>query len=444
MALFVMPFFILYCVLTGKHLATLKQRLGILDPGQFSWQHPIRIWLHAASVGEVQAARALISELNKTSICADFVLSTVTEQGRIVAEQQLGRQVTFLYAPIDLPWVINKFLRAIKPSLYICLETELWPNMLRTAKRNGVKTLLLNGRMSERSFGRYKLISGFVRQIMNSLSAAAAISVSDMEKYAALGLAREKIIVCGNAKYDLGVTSVGANNEERPDETVQDIQKIAVGKRLNIVQGQPILVAGSTHKGEEEILIRVHQVLRHELPGLILVIAPRHLDRLPMIKALLEKGQIEFQKLSELDHTRRTAEIVLVDCMGELARLYSAASYAFCGGSLVERGGHNIIEPAIWGIPPFYGPHMKDFADAARIFAENGAGFPVNSAQDLIDKILYFTKHKDEYSQAGQAAKSIAQSQQGAAGKQVGLITELLATIKNQTHRKDNESACCS
>ena len=437
-----MPFFLLYCIFTGKHITSLKERFGFLGHKQFTWQHPIRIWVHAASVGEVQAARALISELNKTDIQASFILSTVTEQGRIVAKQQLGNQVAYLlYAPIDLPWVINRFIRAIRPSIYICLETELWPNMLRMAKLNGVKSLLLNGRMSERSFGHYKLISGFIAQVMSSLSAAATISVSDLEKYAALGLPREKIIICGNAKYDLGVTS---SNEDRQQKDSSNSKGNALRLRLNIRPGQPVLVAGSTHSGEEEALIRVHQALQSELSELVLVIAPRHLDRLPAIEAFLRQQKIEFQKLSELNHKKRTTDIVLVNYMGELAMLYAIATYAFCGGSLVDRGGHNIMEPAIWGIPPFYGPYMKDFADVARIFKENKAGFSVNSAQDLIDKILYLTKHKDQYSQAGQAAKDLVQAQQGAARKQVGLIIKLLATTNNQTNRKDNESACCS
>jgi len=444
LALIVMPFFILYCVLTGKHIASLKQRLGLLTPEQFTWQHPIRIWLHAASVGEVQAARALISELNKTDIHADLILSTVTEQGRIVAEQQLGNQVTCLYAPIDLPWIVNRFIMAIKPSLYICLETELWPNMLRMLKLAGIKTLLLNGRMSERSFGHYRLISSFMTQVMSSLTAAATISTSDMEKYADLGLAREKIIVCGNAKYDLGISSSLTPNEDAPRDNLLNARQTTESHKLNIEPGQPVLVAGSTHSGEEESLIMVHQALRNELPDLIMVIAPRHLDRLGAIEAFLKKEKINFQKLSELDGTNRTAAIILVDYMGELTRLYAAATYAFCGGSLVDRGGHNIMEPAIWGIPPFYGPYMKDFADAAQIFKANGAGFSVNSAQDLINKIIYFNKHKVEYSQAGQAAKDIAQSQQGAARKQVRLIAKLLATANNQTNRKDNESTCCS
>jgi len=415
-----MPFFILHCLVTRRH-ANLGQRFGLIESARFKWRHSTRIWLHAASVGEVQAAKALILALDRTGLQADLVVSTVTEQGQIVARQQFGDKVSCIYAPVDLPWVIRKFIRVIQPSIYICMETELWPNMLRIAQKRGIKTLLLNGRMSDRSFRHYQLIGGFMKQILGSISAAATISTADMEKFIALGFARRNITVSGNAKYD---------NDIRSRKSTDSKHKPLLPD-LNIGQGQTVLVAGSTHSGEEETLIQVHQALTQKFHDVLTIIAPRHLKRLPVIEAFFREKNIQFQKLSELKIGERSAHIVLVDYMGTLAALYSIADFAFCGGSLSDRGGHNIMEPAIWGVPPFYGPYMKDFADAARLFAKKKAGFKINSGQELLDKIVYFAAHRDEYRRAGQAAKALALSQQGAADRQVKLI---LRAVRGQEY----------
>jgi 3-deoxy-D-manno-octulosonic-acid transferase len=419
------PFYAIYCIFTKRHLNSIKERFGFWGSKHATWQQSTRIWLHAASVGEVQVAKALIAELDKTGLKADLVITTVTEQGQIVAQNQLGKRALCIYAPLDLPWIITKFIRQIRPSLYICLETELWPNMLKVAKQQGIKTLLLNGRMSDRSFEHYRFIGRFMKQVMSCLSYAAMIDDDDKDKYIALGLAPEKVVVCGNAKYDLNnAAKFNQRNQQANNHIGRDDETIV--NALDLKPGQKVLVAGSTHNGEEEILLQVHQGLRHELSDLITIIAPRHLNRLPAIETFLKKHRLEFQKLSELKNAPRSSKIILVDYMGELAALYSVASFAFCGGSLVERGGHNIIEPAIYGIPPFFGPHMRDFSYAARIFCDKKAGFQIHSAQELIDKIIYFSRNQDKYNKSGLAAKKIAESQQGASGRQVKLILQII------------------
>jgi len=425
LALVSLPLFVLYCLITKKTFVSIQQRFGFFDSDQFNWQHKTRVWLHAASVGEVQVAKALITELKKTDLRADIIVSTMTEQGQVIANQQLGNQVVCLYAPLDLPWIVKRFIRVIRPTIYVCLETELWPNMLRIAHTQGVKSLLLNGRLSDRSFSHYKFLAGFMKQVLSHLSSAATISSNDKLKYVALGLPPEKIIVCGNAKYDLD-NYFSRQNSNLPKETFDGKDIRGIIHNLGIRQGQKVLVAGSTHNGEEEALLQAHLALRIKFPDLITIIAPRHLNRLAGVEAILKAQSLKYQKLSEIRGSKRTAEIVLVDFMGALANLYSVASFAFCGGSLVDRGGHNIMEAAIWGVPPFYGPHMKDFSDAAQIFNKKKAGFQIDSANELIEKIIYFNAHHNEYILAGKAAKDIAQSQQGAAHRQVKLILQNL------------------
>ncbi len=405
-----LPFFLPYCVITRKYINGLGQRFGFFNASYYR-HHPLRIWFHAASVGEVQAAKALIDELDKRNVDADLIVSTVTEQGQLAVKRQFGTRVTCLYAPVDLPWIINRFIKLLKPTIYIVLETELWPNILRQLKIQGITTLLLNGRLSARSCRHYRFIAGFISHVMNSITAAAVISRQDMERYTALGLEPEKIIISGNAKYNLE-TSITSKAR-------QEAEKLP---GLAPRPGQIILVAGSTHNGEEEFLINLHQHLCPELPGLLTIIAPRHLARLPVLENILNQRRLKFQKFSDLSTGLRTADIILLDCMGVLASLYAKADFIFCGGSLVPKGGHNIMEAASQGRAPFFGPHMDDFADAAALLLEKGAAFQVASGADLEKRILYFIKHKHEYQKACKAALQTANAQQGAARRQVDLI----------------------
>ncbi len=410
-----LPFVLPYCLVTRKYINGLGQRFGFFKVNYCRHQ-PHRIWFHAASVGEVQAAKALIDELDKRNIDADFIISTVTEQGQLAVKRQFGSRVVCLYAPVDLPWIINRFIKLIKPTVYVCLETELWPNILHQLNIRGITTLLLNGRLSARSCRHYQFIAAFMSRVMNSISAAAVISRQDMERYTALGLEQEKIIVSGNAKYDLETAPVHGTGESA--------RKLP---ELHPRPGQIILVAGSTHNGEEETLINVHQHLRLKLPGLLTIIAPRHLERLPALEGFLNQRRLKFQKFSNLSAGVRTADIILLDYMGVLTRLYAKADFIFCGGSLTAKGGHNIMEAAVQGRPPFFGPHMDDFADAAALLIEKRAGFQIASGAELEERILYFTSHKHEYHKYCQAALQTAKAQQGAARRQVDLLLNTVA-----------------
>ena len=405
-----LPFFLLYCVVTRKYINGLGQRFGFFKV-DYCRHRPQRIWFHAASVGEVQAAKALIDELDKRNIDADLIISTVTEQGQLAVKRQFDSRVVCLYAPLDLPWIINRFIKLINPTVYICLETELWPNILHQLNIQGITTLLLNGRLSARSCRHYRFIAGFMNRVMNSISAAAVISRQDRERYIALGLEQKKIIISGNAKYDLEAPGTCGTRESA--------QKLP---ELKTRPGQIILVAGSTHSGEEEILIDIHQHLCLKLPGLLTIIAPRHLERLPVLEELFNQHRLKFQKFSDLSTDIRTADIILLDYMGILTSLYAKADFIFCGGSLTAKGGHNIMEAAVQGRPPFFGPHMDDFADAAALLLEKRAGFQVASGAELEERILYFNSHKHEYRKFCQAALRAANAQQGAARRQVDLI----------------------
>jgi 3-deoxy-D-manno-octulosonic-acid transferase len=410
------PFFLLYSLSSGRYRDGLEQRLGFLDAEGGKHDHALTIWLHGASVGEVLLAGILMREIAAILPEAKFVLSTVTEQGMEVARKQFGNKVRCIYAPLDLVGIVDRVIEKIKPSLYVCLETELWPALLLRTRRSGIKLVLLNGRLSERSLQRYRLAKGLMGKILNCFSMIAVIQQSDAMRYMILGAEPEKVRVLGNAKYDQDVEHLAPESMEQ------------YRLWLNMYPGQPLFVAGSTHTGEEELLLSVFQDLKRStgMQDLIWVVAPRHMQRLPEVEAMLKVKRVPFERLSEVKNSKRSTDTVLVDSIGDLAGFYSIASYVFCGGSLVERGGHNIMEAAIFGKPVFYGPNMKDFSDAAELLESVGGGFPVSNPEALTESILYFMDHPEEYSTAGKRARGIALEQQGAARKQAALVKDVL------------------
>lgn len=424
------PFFAPYRWLTGRPIAGLGQRLGIfnlnLKPGPGGGA---RLWFHAASVGEVQAALSLVAALKKDGLKAEIIVTSVTEQGLLAAKRIFGGSATCLYAPLDLPWVVKRFLRQLKPSAYLCLETELWPVMLRLAKAQGIPALLVNGRLSERSFRRYARLSGLTRETLACFDRAAVCQEDDRQRYQALGMAPERLAVCGNAKYDLTLADLC-----RPEAALAGLDGEGLRatapkfyRKLLGLGDQPVLIAGSTHSGEEELLLAAWQALRADIPDLILIVAPRHLERLGTLAGQWRAQGLKFQTTSQLRAGQgRESDLLLLDRMGELARLYAVATYVFCGGSLTPKGGHNLMEPALWGKPPLFGPHMQDFADARLLLEGQGAGFTVRDGQELRARILHFHQHHDQYHQAAQGALAITAAQQGAASRQAELIRQAL------------------
>jgi 3-deoxy-D-manno-octulosonic-acid transferase len=374
----------------------------------------IRIWLHASSVGEVQAARALIPEIRRLLPGAGFVLSTMTAHGRRVAEKFLGEDVSCVLAPLDVPFIVERGVAAIDPDLYICIETEIWPLILKKISQRRRPLVLVNGRMSESSYGGYRKIRGFMARILSHFTQLAVISLADGERYIDLGVDRRKIQVLGNVKCDLALP---------PD---QDAIHARYRSLLAIESGCEVLIAGSTHGKEEEELLPYLDAGR-EKGRQLLILAPRHIERLPQLRQMLEQKGYAFDLFSDLEKGRaRQADLVLVDCMGELAMLYSVADYVFCGGSLVPRGGHNVMEIALWNRAVFYGPHMSDYRDATRMLEEAGAGFMVRDGLALKEKIEFFREHEQEYHLACIRAGELARSQQGAARKQAEMVVSLL------------------
>ncbi len=410
------PLFLAYTLITGKHRTGLGQRLGFHSNGKGRRRRTAspRIWIHAASVGEVKAAAIVIKELRDSG--ATFLLTTMTEQGYRQASNTLAGQTEIFLAPLDLGIAVRRTLAVMQPDIYLCLETELWPAMLRNLKKRGIPALLLNGRISERSWRRYRRIRGLVRPLLQSFQTIAAISDDDASRFADLGAA--SIRVCGNLKYDWqDDTDSGGHYARllglRPDDTV--------------------FLCGSTHADEETRLIETYRFLRARIGRLLWLVAPRHLERIPEIEQIFARHHLAYDRFSDIRTAGRRHEIVLVDTIGDLAGLYAVATAAFCGGSLVPRGGHNIMEAAAQGCPVFYGPHMKDFEDARHMLESAGAGFTINDPAELGHRLLALFQDKEARRRTAERGRALADRQKGAARRQTDLVKVALRQVMKKT-----------
>lgn len=397
-------------LLGGRWAYGLAERLGrypqvATGPGERV------LWLHASSVGEVQAALVLLDDLTRSCPGLRVVLTTTTEQGHRLAESRLPAEITCLMAPLDVVPAVRRALRTVRPDLYVCLETELWPVMLTRLRRAGVPMALVNGRLSERSCRRYRHIRSTMARLLGGFASLAVITEADGRRFVALGADASRIRVCGNLKYDMPADD---------PEATRRLSRARLG-----ASDETVFVCGSTHEGEEEQLLAVYRRLAERGP-LVFVLAPRHLERVEAVAALLGRAGVDFDRFSQLATGDRTAPTVLVDTMGDLADLYAGGDYLFCGGSLVDRGGHNIIEAARWGRPVFFGPHMKDFRDAADMLIEAGGGFQVSDVDALATRVLALMDDPDRSARACACAAAAAAGQRGAVRRQADMVRRLL------------------
>jgi 3-deoxy-D-manno-octulosonic-acid transferase len=408
-----LPLLLLFVLITGRHRQGLGERFGLYPalPGE---KRGKRIWLHAASVGEVQAARVLIAELRALRPDTGFVVTTMTLHGRNVAARQLGPDIPCLLAPLDVPGIVERAVTRIGPDAYVCLETELWPLLLRTTAARGIPTVHLNGRLSAGAAAGYRRWRWLFRRVLANFAAMAVISEVDRDRYLALGAIASRLQVLGNVKYDLQLP-------EQPGRVRQELRRV-----LGIEAGTRVLVAGSTHGGEVELLLPLLQHLADD-GGWLVVVAPRHLERLAALEALFDRHGIEFDRFTVLrGGSTRRHPVVVLDSLGELFAMYAVATYVFCGGSLVPRHGHNLMEAAIWDKAVFYGPSMDDFRDAVRLLEAAGGGFRVGSAAELTDRILDFEQDPEAYRIACRNAGVAARAQLGAARRQARLVVDCL------------------
>ena len=425
MALF--PAFWAYTRVTGRHSAHLNERMGFVPPNAVeSLRGRPRIWIHAVSLGEVKVAAAIINALRPMVPGASFIVSTMTEHGREMAMDTFGKEVPVIYAPIDFIFSVRKALSSLRPDAMVFLETEIWPSWLFEARRMGIKTALINGRISVRSIKGYLRLRPFFREVLENFDLLSMILEEDASRIRAMGADPRKVTINGNAKYDL------LGNTAEPD--METKMRMVLGLKAS----DQVLVAGSTREGEEEMLLTAYEEILREFPEALLIIAPRHIDRTQAIVSLVEKRGFRYQLRTDLEdgRTRRTARIIIINTFGELFNLYSVGTIVFCGASMVPLGGQNPLEPAIWGKHVFYGPSMEDFLDAKALLEAVGAGTPVKGPDDLSEKAIRFLGHPEELKRSGERGRQAVLKNQGAAEKHARMIARLLEEGNLQVARQ--------
>ena len=404
-----LPFFYLKALLVKESFH--RERWGFYSPEVFQkLGGKTRIWLHAASVGEVRVALSLLGEMKKGYPRHGFVVSTTTPQGRAVASQAHGVDVALL-APLDQPWVVSRAVKLIKPRLLLVTETELWPNLLKVVKRKGVPIILFNGRVSRQSYRFYRPLRFFFSDVLNNFDALCLKSGIDRERMMNMGAPPNAIHVTGDLKFHQVFASAESDSERLRQE-------------LKLSQMETILIAGSTHEGEEEIILRVFKELQINCSQLILILAPRHLQRIPRVEGLLESQGVRWVRRTMISEDRRPEEVILLDTLGELVALYGLGTAIFVGGSFGRVGGHNILEVLAQGKGVIFGPHMENVSEVAQLVVERGAGVQVSTPDELREVVERLIADPSHGRKMGEKGLALIQEHQGALERTLKIVKE--------------------
>lgn len=417
-------FFWFYSRLSGRFRHSFSQMMGVRAScmPRLSLGRP-RIWIHAVSVGEVGVALAIIEALDHILPQAAFVLSTTTEHGRDYAAKRISAnrwkdKITYVFAPLDFPGCVRRTLNALQPDILACLETEIWPNLLMEAHKRGVRTALVNGRISVRSIQGYIKLRPLIQTVLKRINGFSMISAEDSRRIRLLGAPSERIAVNGNAKYDLLL------GQADPSIARQ------MRRLYNLHRNPPVFVAGSVRRAEETAILEASREILQRVPDTVLIIAPRHRERTaPIARKVIEQGfECQLRTAFGVANQIRRAPVVIVDTIGELLATYSIATVVFCGGSLAPLGGQNILEPAVWSKPVLHGPSMEDFIDAKALLEYTGGGIEVKDGRELAQKVIDLLTHPEKAALIGRRSLQALLLNQGAAAKHAALIKNLLGT----------------
>lgn len=404
------PYFLLRGLRQNKYLHSLRARLGQV-PTELHQLDAGAIWVHAVSVGEALAVAPLLKELRARCPGRKLLVSTTTRTGQEVAAKRLDSDGTF-YFPLDFAFACRRTLAAIRPALVVIAETEIWPNFLCQARRQGARVVFVNGRISDRSFRGYRFWRFFLRRVLAEVDSFLMQTEVDARRLRELGAPPSRVAVGGNLKFDLP----------------EPVRPAFLPELERLAQGAPIVVAGSTMAREEEQLLEALAVSR-QVQGrqTLLVLAPRHPERFEDVARLLDARGARFLRRSQWQPDGARPEVVLLDTLGELGGAYAAASVAFVGGSLVPAGGHNPIEPALWAKPVVFGPSMENFRAIARALVEGRGAFQVRSSRELGILLAALLGDPAACQRAGAAARAVVERERGAAARCAEHIASLLS-----------------
>ena len=413
------PYFLYQALRHNKYVGSFGQRLGYL-PVSFNLDADESIWVHAVSVGEVLAARPLISELRRRYPALRLFLSTTTMSGQQLARRSVADVDGVFYFPLDWTFTVRRTLRVVKPKLFVMVETEIWPNLLRECRTQGIRTVLVNGRISHRSFPRYRMVRPLFRRVLADVDRFCVQGEETARRLIELGADASLISITGSLKFE----SLHAAPTPTPGRGAERVLRF-----FRVPANRPVLLAGSTAKGEEEAIVRAFNRVRSTTAGAnpLLIVAPRHTERSGDVERLCRREGLAAIRRTDLPiDADPKADVVILDTIGELAQLYQVATAVFVGGSLVPVGGHNILEPAVYGKPIVFGPHMENFSEIADAFVTNGAALQVRNERELQEAILTLMNDPVRRARLGAAARALVDANRGARDKTLSVIAEIL------------------
>ncbi|MEI6863281.1 MAG: 3-deoxy-D-manno-octulosonic acid transferase [Candidatus Omnitrophota bacterium] len=367
------------------------------------------IWIQAVSVGEVSTCKGLVDKIKTNFPGRKIVLSTITKAGNDLARRLFQNDVVVIYFPLDLSWIDRRAVSLVSRSLYIMVETEIWRNMIKEVSRRGVPSAIVNGRISDRSYGKYKLVKPFLLNTMKSIRMFCMQSLQDAERIIALGAPKEKVKVTGNMKFDFDVSVDVGKSEE-------------LKSLMGLAPGDMLLVAGSTHKGEEIIVLDTFKKLLIGFPRLKLLIAPRHIERTKEIEEEVRAcglSSARFSSIISKMSAKSSPQIFILDTIGKLRDVYSIANVVFMGGSLVPHGGQNPIEPAALGKPVIFGTHMFNFREITAALLDKGAAILVRDPEGLFGSIKMLLKDEKKCSEMSKGAAIAICEKRGATERNI-------------------------
>ena len=369
--------------------------------GFFKWeiQNKPVLWIHAVSVGEVNAAKPIISKLLEQYSNYRVLVTTVTPTGAYTINQHFGEDITHLYLPYDLPFSVNRFINLVKPSVLITMETEIWPNLYQSCYVTNIPILIVNARLSEKSSKGYQLVSGLMKQTLSKVSVIAAQTKNDAERFISFGANKENIVVAGNLKFDITI----------PHSITEQAESL---KRYFSVN-RPIWIAASTQDGEEEIVLKAHQEVLKKYPNTILILAPRHPDRGSKVTSLCDAAKLKYLKRTEDKSFSDEYSLYILDTLGELQLHYAASQIAFVGGSLVNTGGQNMMEPASLGLPVISGQYTYNFAEVTQLLTENNALIVVSNAEELAMEVSVMLSDANHRHNMGEKGRKVIEDNKG-------------------------------
>lgn len=411
-----LPFWLFQIARHGKYWRSFPERMGKVPQTLTANSRERLIWIHAVSVGEVLTVAGLIAQMHRTFPQHRIVISSTTDTGHALAQKRFGAENAF-YFPMDFAFAIRPYLRALRPEIVVLAETEFWPNFMRLAHASGARIAVVNARISDRSWPNYRRFAWALRKILRGVDLFLAQTQQDSDRLQSIGADPTRIQVTGNLKFDVNLPS--------PPPIIEPLRQALASEGAG-----PVLVCGSTVEDEERLLLKAFENILVKHPHAVMILAPRHPERFQAVAGIIQQMGITFHLRSRWSREPLAGSAFLIDTIGELAALYALADVAFVGGSLVPRGGHNIIEPAQHGVAVVTGNHTENFRDIVWLFQSQDAVRIVGPAE-LPLLLMHLLENDDERAALGRRAKETVQSQMGATARTVQALAALLPQTAN-------------